>query len=133
VFTAPVGTQVAEHLCLVAAGLPPEDPNARAHFQPFSSRDAHVLQQLRQAFDFAAAAVAPPSSARAAAAAPGNVAAVAAAHRAAEVRAAAAAAVPLAAAPAAAVVPCRGRLSLVLRHVLEVGMRRRFPPSSTVR
>lgn len=74
---------MAEHLCLVAAGLPPEDPRARARFQPFLSRDAHVLRQLRRALDAATAA---------------------------------AAATPT----RAAVAPCRGRLSLVLRHVLEV-------------
>jgi hypothetical protein len=103
VATAPVGTQVAEHLCLVAAGLPPEDPNARTHFKPFVASHAHVLHQLRQALDAAKAT-------------PVNMAATAGGV---------AATPPVPSAAARAVVPCRGRLSLVLRHVLEVRINRR--------
>ena len=41
-------TDVARYLCRVAVGIPPEARTCV--FRPHSSRDAHVLQQLKQAF-----------------------------------------------------------------------------------
>lgn len=43
---------VARYLCRVAAGLPPEAPTLGS-FAPFLARDAHVLAQLKQAFQAA--------------------------------------------------------------------------------
>lgn len=116
-------TQVAEQLCLIAAGLPPEDSRAHDHFKPYSSRDAHVLQQLRFSFH---AATAP---AEASSALDHKIVAedemVAGESKNTVLRQAASTTnlkspAPTSALPPASGVPCRGRLSAVLRHVLEV-------------
>lgn len=41
---------IAEHLCLVAAGMAPRPrrPHREVRFRPFSSRDAHILLQLKR-------------------------------------------------------------------------------------
>lgn len=48
VFTGP--KQILEHLCLVAAGMArrPSRPGRPIEFRPFSSRDAHVVLQLKR-------------------------------------------------------------------------------------
>lgn len=114
--------QVVKHLCFIAAGLPPEDPRARDHFKPFSSRDAHVLKQLR--FSFHAASTAPAQGADSVDHLnTGGEALVAKTTMKADRSATAehvASATTLRELNPAPIVPCRGRLSAVLRHVLEV-------------
>jgi hypothetical protein len=46
---------IVHHLCLVAAGLAtrPRRPQREIVFQPFSSRDAHILLQLKRTVDIA--------------------------------------------------------------------------------
>jgi hypothetical protein len=45
--------EIVHHLCLVAAGLAarPRRPHRDVVFQPFSSRDAHILLQLKRTVD----------------------------------------------------------------------------------
>jgi hypothetical protein len=45
--------EVSNHLCSVAAGMAPRPsrPDRPVLFQPFSSRDAHILLQLKRTFD----------------------------------------------------------------------------------
>lgn len=56
--------EIAEHLSLVAAGLAPRPrrPDRPVAFRPFSSRDAHVLLQLKRTLDVAGTAAASSSA-----------------------------------------------------------------------
>ena len=46
---------ITRHLCLVSCGMAPRPnrPNRPVHFRPFSSRDAHILLQLKRTLDVA--------------------------------------------------------------------------------
>ena len=46
---------ITRHFCLVAAGLAPRDsrPNRSVLFRPFSSRDAHIMLQLKRTVEVA--------------------------------------------------------------------------------
>jgi hypothetical protein len=47
--------EILRHTCLVACGLAPRPnrPNREVQFRPFSSRDAHILLQLKRTIDVA--------------------------------------------------------------------------------
>ncbi len=46
---------IVQHFCLVAAGLARRDsrPDREVHFRPFSSRDAHIMLQLKRSAEVA--------------------------------------------------------------------------------
>lgn len=46
---------ITRHLCLVSCGMAPRPnrPNRPVHFRPFSSRDAHILLQLKRTLEVA--------------------------------------------------------------------------------